>query len=113
MYKSNVGFVELVGKIESAEQFRRSSSILTRLSSSKSLLIDQESIHSDMGSNNELHQNDDGVQMESTSKGKVKGSMFLKYFTAGVRWPMLAVLICSFLLAQVIASGYDYFQSIW
>lgn len=114
LYKSNVGFVELVGiseteHKENAEKFERSNSIHSIQShSSKSLSMDQNSEDS-----NKFEEKDKGIPVEPSSKGKVKGSMFVKYFTAGVKWSLLVVLLFSFLFAQIIASTFDYFVSIW
>lgn len=56
---------------------------------------------------------DEGIQMESSSKNKVKGSMLANYFTAGTSWPILMILLFSFVFAQIIGSTFDYWISIW
>ena len=56
---------------------------------------------------------DKGVQMEESSKGKVKGSVSLQYFLAGGNWIVLILLIMLLLFVQILASGSDYWVSIW
>lgn len=56
---------------------------------------------------------DHGVQMEETSKGKVKGSVSMAYFTAAVHWSVFILLACSLVFVQMIASGADYWVSVW
>lgn len=50
-------------------------------------------------------------QMESSSKGKVKGSNALNYFRASSNWCVLGMLAVLFVLAQLFASGADYWVS--
>lgn len=114
LYKNNVGFVELVGHIETthhdhAGKFRRSSSTFSMLShTSRTLSMDQGSEDSF-----EFEETDEGVQMEASSKGKVKGSLLLKYFRAGVKWWILIFLVLLFVFTQIMGSTVDYFVSIW
>lgn len=56
---------------------------------------------------------DEGVQMEESSKGKVRGSVSAAYFRAGAHWSVLFVLGFLFVFVQVLASGADYWVSIW
>ncbi|XP_037037714.1 multidrug resistance-associated protein 4-like isoform X1 [Bradysia coprophila] len=56
---------------------------------------------------------DEGLQMEETSKGKVKGSVAWNYFSAGGHWMILIVLALSFLIVQVFVSGADYWVFVW
>lgn len=56
---------------------------------------------------------DDGVQMEASSRGKVQGSVSMSYFRAGANWPTLVVLATLFLIVQILASGADYWVSFW
>lgn len=56
---------------------------------------------------------DKGVQMEESSRGKVKGSVSLGYFKAGAHWPMLLLLAGALIFVQMIASGLDYWVSVW
>lgn len=116
LYKSNVDFVELVGIIESelkenAEKFQRSSSAFSIRSSRSSCISLESTDLSDIDIDIEIE--DEGIQMEPNSKGKVRGSMMANYFTAGINWPMLMVLLFSFVLAQIIGSTFDYWTSIW
>lgn len=55
----------------------------------------------------------EGVQMEASSKGKVKGSIAANYFAAGAHWSILFVIGLLFLIVQFLASAADYWVSIW
>lgn len=59
------------------------------------------------------NKNDDGVQLEISSKGKVEGSLLLNYFRAGVSWPTVIIMIFAFCFVQFLASTADYFVSVW
>lgn len=106
-------FVELVGiieteRIENAKKFMRSQSATSvRTMSSRSSLMSIDS------SDDIIVEEVADTQIESTSKGKVQGSMVLNYFTAGVKWPALMAVLFSFLFAQIIGSTFDYQISIW
>lgn len=52
-------------------------------------------------------------QMEASSKGQVAGSLAMKYFNSGAHWSILFILLFSFIITQVLASGADYWVSIW
>lgn len=54
-----------------------------------------------------------GVELEASSKGKVKGSKLVNYFVAGAHWSVLTLLLLSFLLTQIIVSVADIWISIW
>lgn len=56
---------------------------------------------------------DEGVQLEATSKGKVKGSISVNYFRAGAHWSVLFVVAFAFVFVQILASGCDYWVSVW
>lgn len=56
---------------------------------------------------------DKGVQMEESSKGKVNGSISLRYFTSGAHWSVIFILACSCLVTQILASFSDYWLSVW
>lgn len=53
------------------------------------------------------------LQMEESSKGKVKGSVVLRYVLAGTNWFVLILLAIAFLIVEICASGSDYWLSIW
>lgn len=53
------------------------------------------------------------LQLESSSKGKVKGSMLEEYFRAGASFGALFMLFMLFLLTQIMASAADYWVSYW
>lgn len=50
---------------------------------------------------------------EESSKGKIKGSLFLKYIKASGKAFSLLLVGLLFALSQIIASGVDYFVSFW
>ena len=55
----------------------------------------------------------DGVEMEASSKGKIKGSIAMHYFRAGANWFWIFVVFSFFILAQLFASVADYWVSVW
>lgn len=55
----------------------------------------------------------EGIEMEASSEGKVKGSVSLHYFRAGAHWSILVVVGILFLGVQILASAADYWVSIW
>ncbi|KAI4466028.1 atp-binding cassette sub-family c [Holotrichia oblita] len=50
---------------------------------------------------------------EDTSRGKVKGSLFLQYMLAGGNIFVVIIVFSLYSLAQAAASGVDYFVSYW
>lgn len=48
------------------------------------------------------------VMQEESSKGKVKGSLFLRYISAGTNYFIVFILMLLFVLTQLSASGVDY-----
>lgn len=56
---------------------------------------------------------DEGLQMEESSKGKVKGSVTWSYFNVGAHWSVLILLVSLFIIVQVFVSGADYWVSVW
>lgn len=110
---SGVDFAELIGENEnrrSRPQSRTSSirSMSIRSLSSTSLCsMGGESIEEIYGE----EEPDQAMQMESSSKGKVKGSNALNYFNAAAHWSVLASLAILFILTQLFASGADYWVS--
>lgn len=53
------------------------------------------------------------LQMEETSKGKVEGSVVLRYILAGTNWLSLVLLAIAFVFVEICASGSDYWLSVW
>lgn len=51
--------------------------------------------------------------MEESSKGKVKGSIAGNYFKAGAHWSILFIIGSLYIIVQVLASGADYWVSVW
>lgn len=52
-------------------------------------------------------------ELESSSKGKIKGSLLLNYFKAANQPILLGILIVLFLLAQILASAADIWVADW
>lgn len=50
---------------------------------------------------------------EESSKGKIKGSLFLKYLLAGGNCCFVFIVLFLYILTQVAASSVDYFVSYW
>lgn len=50
---------------------------------------------------------------ESSSKGKVKGSIMFQYFFAGGNCCFVSIVLILYVLAQALASGADFFVSYW
>lgn len=53
------------------------------------------------------------MELEKSSKGQVKGNVFMKYFAAGAHWSILLAVLCLFAATQVLASSIDLFVSVW
>lgn len=108
--ESEIDFVQYMGLVEDPTEnidlienpVSRTSSISSRKSN---------------GSSHSKHENnekkDDGVQMEESSKGKIKGSVAWGYFSSGTHWLILISLAVIFPIVEIFASGSDYWLSIW
>lgn len=116
LYKSDDDFVELVG-IKEMPEVKESAKVYSRQQSEtlSSRSASSISLNSAKGSikTNEIIEKDQGVQMEASSKGTVKGSILVNYFKAGAHWPILLILLLSFLVVQFLASATDYWVSVW
>lgn len=113
---SGVDFAKLVGtsEKENDENPEKIGRQMSRQSSTRS--VSASSLYSSDGSIIDEDENEgktEGVAMEASSKGKVKGSIAANYFTAGAHWSILFVLGVSFLIVQLLASAADYWVSIW
>lgn len=112
-------FVELIGMIEPPDDVRKDLDCRQRRTSESSTTSSTSTTNSS-GTiyalpKDEIRPIDEAVPMllESTSKGKVKGNLWVNYLTAGAGWPALFVLVCSFLFVQILGSFTDYWVSIW
>lgn len=105
---SGIDFAKLIGVStdKSVGRISRQSSITSMGSSHSS----QSEGENDDGN---VKEKDEGLQMEETSKGKVKGSVGWNYFSAGGHWMILFVLALSFLVVQMLVSGADYWVFVW
>lgn len=114
--RSGVDFAELVGTHEKVNEDnpegierQMSRQYSTRSVSSISSNGSTDGTELDADEDYELK----GIEMEASSKGKVKGSVFANYFRAGAHWSILIVLVISFIMVQFLASSSDYWVSIW
>ncbi|CAH0558003.1 unnamed protein product [Brassicogethes aeneus] len=83
------------------------SSAISELSITDSILA-EENVESD-----EEHEIKYKDLQEESSKGKVEGSLFMRYMRAGSNLCLITFVFILFLMAQVFASGVDYFVSFW
>lgn len=117
--QSGVDFAKLVGveeeiaNDENGEPSRKMSTTSTLSSKSSNSSSKGDQANDSKKEKEQEQQQDKGVQMEESSKGKVQGSVAAHYFKAGAHWTILVLLGFSFLLAQILASGADYWVSIW
>lgn len=117
MYRSGVDFVDLVGMIETPEirenfDFNRQASETPSMRSSNSSL--NSSTETVNGHKKDEHESKDmGIGLEASSKGKVKGSLAVNYFSAGANRFILLILGFSFIFVQFLASAADYWVSVW
>lgn len=117
--QSGIDFVSLTesDSVDAPDQSgRRSSNSMSRQSSVRSMSANSINSTPDGSAFNEDIEDDDeheGVQLEGTSKGKARGSVAMNYYRAGAHWSVLSVLFMSFLIVQALASGADYWVSVW
>ncbi|XP_055302579.1 ATP-binding cassette sub-family C member 4-like isoform X2 [Sitodiplosis mosellana] len=114
---SGVDFAKLVGtneidNEEGPEKFKRQMSRQTSTRSASSISLNSSADGFEFD-DEEDEGKTKGVEMEDSSKGKVKGSIAYNYFRAGSHWSILFVLGVLFLVVQLLASAADYWVSIW
>lgn len=117
---SGVDFAELVAEDERFENDEKSESHLirqmSRISSRSIQTSNSVSVSStDISADGSLWENEqtNGVGMEASSKGKIKGSIAINYFRAGANWFSLFVLGFAFFITQLLACAADYWVAIW
>lgn len=112
LYQNHNDFVDLVGIVDTevVEQIGPFSRRSSETSSIRSVSSDSSAEHVN---DKNAEKKDGGVQLEATSKGKVKGSLSLQYFRAGANWSVLFGMICLFVFVQFLASTVDYWVSVW
>lgn len=116
--RSGVDFAQFVGFDENQPNEEKPESLSRQISRKLSTLstFSKNSSNAEIENFDEDAENseiDEGVQMEASSKGKVKGSVSMNYFKAGANWPILIIVAFSFLFVQLFASGADYWVSVW
>lgn len=93
---------------------RQVSRQMSSRSSNKSLRsLSTSSSKASLQDENKQEEKDQGVGMEESSKGKVKGSISAAYFRAGANWFGLSLLLIFFVISQILASAADYWVSVW
>lgn len=75
--------------------------------------VDQPQKDDEKGKESIINQKDVGVPMEDSSKGKIKGSLSIKYFKAGTHWCVLLILFISFVFVEFLATAADHFVLLW
>lgn len=120
MARTGIDFATLLGTVEltetvepqeSAEISRRTRIRSSNRSAASSALHSNESVESKDKNKSESVENVN--QMESSSKGKVEGSLFANYFRSCENSIALVLVGILFVLAQVLASSADYWVSFW
>lgn len=112
--RSGVDFAKLVGvKEQPPNEENTEIDNRSRRSSVWSTISATSSITEELDEDVEDEEKDEGIQMEESSKGKVKGSILAAYFKAGAHWTVLFVLAFSFVFVQVLASAADVWVSVW
>lgn len=120
--RSGVDFAELITNDESDDNdenpdrpvSRQVSRQMSRRSSNKSLRsLSTSSSKASLQDENKEDENEQGIGLEESSKGKVKGSVTASYFRAGANWFGLFILLLFFVISQILASAADYWVSVW
>lgn len=113
LVRSGVDFIEMVGTVDTpeirdnADMFKRQKSQTLSIRSTST-----ESLNS-FTEFQEIESAENAMHAEGSSKGKVKGSLFVNYFRAGANWFILLFLCTFFLFVQVLGSSADYWAMIW
>ncbi|XP_072387967.1 ATP-binding cassette sub-family C member 4-like [Diabrotica undecimpunctata] len=110
---------EKVKQVEFARQISRQSrksrkSSMTSIISEKTIV---EGLIEDSDEDSEDEEQTKKLEMrdmqEESSKGKVLGSLLLRYFRTGANCCNVFLILCLYVLVQVSSSMVDYFLSIW
>lgn len=105
----NDDFVDLVGVVEESDAFKCNKSFNRQDSETFSI----QSMSSASTVDHDTMEKDKGLQLEASSKGKVKGSLSMHYFRAGGHWSMLFGMGFLFVFVQFVGSTIDYWVSVW
>lgn len=122
VFRSGIDFAKLLNAEDDLEEgqpeegkFKRQTSVTSTRSRSRS----QSSVSSEDDSTEAEETKKGGekepamVAMEATSKGTVKGSIFINYLKSGGNWAILFIMLCLFITTQFMASAFDYFIAFW
>lgn len=118
MARSGVDFAELIGTVDTpvirkSFSFSRQQSQISQTLSIRSISTESLDSFSEFQGETEIEANPECAPMEASSKGKVKGSLILNYLNSGANWFVMFMLGMIFVSVQLLASGADYFVSIW
>lgn len=112
MIKSEVKNIESsIGRDEKIV-WKKSTSSLKKLANSRTSLNSEKSLYNETYSDPE-EEKELLRELEASSKGKVKGSVYLHYFKSAKRPLILAILFVSVLLSQALASMADVWVAYW
>lgn len=100
-------FAQMIG-LHEHQELQRQTSVTSTSSNATTESEAQQQIESV-----QLIEDDKGVQMEESSRGKFKGSVSLNYYLAGANWFALSMLVILMVFVQILASGADYWVSVW
>nr|XP_023028665.1 multidrug resistance-associated protein 4-like [Leptinotarsa decemlineata] len=96
------------------KSFRKRTVSVVSCLSAKSLM---ESVHDDLQEEIESDDEEEEIKVkdmqEESSKGKVSGSLLLKYLSSGANCCNVSIVIFLYFFAQIFGSGTDWFISTW
>lgn len=114
LHKSNKDLFELTAEIKVPEVQKNRSAFSRQISETHSTKSAPPFSNEDQPTKLEENKtNDQGAQMEASSKGTVTGSIIRHYIKAGAHWSNSLVLVFGFIFVQFLASGTDYWVSVW
>ncbi|XP_055676611.1 ATP-binding cassette sub-family C member 4-like [Lutzomyia longipalpis] len=122
VFHSGIDFAKLLnaddddaedGKSENPKFRRQQSTSSSRSQSSRNSLSSEDELDDMIDEKKEKENQPAMVALEGTSKGTVKGPIFINYLKAGGNWAVLSIMFVLFLITQFMASGFDWFIAYW
>lgn len=107
------GYIESDGVADITRKSVNSNSAMGKMTNSTGSLNSEKSSSKDNQKENPQEENELLKELEASSKGKVKGSLFVNYFKSADRPYTLVFLIVSFILSQTLASVADIWIAYW
>ncbi|CAH2068608.1 unnamed protein product, partial [Iphiclides podalirius] len=105
-------FDELLEEEEPTDE-QEASLVKTALQRQRTMSIQSHASASTLAEGASLHEDEPEETAELMEKGRVSGSVYLKYFRAGAGWPLIILTLISIILAQVVTSGGDLWLTHW